>query len=77
MWKKMTRQGGGVEGVYDAVALRAVLKAKRLAGETEEEHEERSKQLCYHVSVHTVPHLSGCTMVHVNMTMSAEHNTWM
>ncbi|CAB1104246.1 unnamed protein product [Ectocarpus sp. CCAP 1310/34] len=48
MWKKMTRQGGGVDGVYDAVALRAVLKAKRLPGETEEDHEERSKQLCYH-----------------------------
>lgn len=51
MWKKITRQGGGVDGVYDAVALRAVLKAKRLAGETEEQREERSKQLCYHVSI--------------------------
>lgn len=51
MWKKMARQGGGVDGVYDAVALRAVIKAKRLPGETDEALEERSKQLCYHVRV--------------------------
>lgn len=49
MWKKMNRQGGGVDSVYDAVALRVVLKAKRQAGETEEAYEEKSKQLCYHV----------------------------
>ncbi|CAM9308071.1 unnamed protein product [Scytosiphon promiscuus] len=48
MWKKMTRQGGGVDGVYDAVALRVVLKAKRVAGESDQAHEEKSKQLCYH-----------------------------
>lgn len=51
MWKKMTRQGGGVDSVYDAVALRAVIKAKRLPGESDHALEERSKQLCYHVSV--------------------------
>lgn len=50
MWKKMMRQGGGVDSVYDAVALRVVLKAKREAGETEEAYEERSRKLCYHVS---------------------------
>ena len=50
MWKKMARQGGGVDGVYDAVALRAVIKAKRLSGESDQALEERSKQLCYHVS---------------------------
>jgi len=50
MWKKMTRQGGGVDSVYDAVALRAVIKAKRLPGESDQALEERSKQLCYHVS---------------------------
>lgn len=50
MWKKMTRQGGGVDSVYDAVALRAVIKAKRLSGESDQALEERSKQLCYHVS---------------------------
>ena len=49
MWKKMERQGGGVDSVYDAVALRVVLKAKREAGETDEAHEEKSRQLCYHV----------------------------
>lgn len=50
MWKKMARQGGGVDSVYDAVALRAVIKARRLPGETDEALEQRSKQLCYHVS---------------------------
>lgn len=49
MWKKMERQGGGVDSVYDAVALRVVIKAKREAGETDEAHEEKSRQLCYHV----------------------------
>eukprot|EP00903_Cladosiphon_okamuranus_P020680 g18989.t1 len=48
MWKKMTRQGRGVDSVYDAVALRAVIKAKRLPGESDHALEERSKQLCYH-----------------------------
>eukprot|EP00752_Nemacystus_decipiens_P005990 g5409.t1 len=48
MWKKMARQGGGVDSVYDAVALRAVIKPKRLPGETDQALEERSKQLCYH-----------------------------
>lgn len=51
MWKKMRRQGGGVDRVYDAVALRAVIKAKRLPGESDHALEERSKQLCYHVSL--------------------------
>lgn len=50
MWKKMTRQGGGVDGVFDAVALRVVLKAKRGAEETDEAYEAKSRQLCYHVS---------------------------
>lgn len=49
MWKKMERQGGGVDSVYDAVALRVVIKAKREPGETDKAHEEKSRQLCYHV----------------------------
>lgn len=55
MWKKMTRQGGGVDSVYDAVALRAVIKAKRLPAESDDALEERSKQLCYHVSCFSSP----------------------
>lgn len=50
MWKKMQRQGGGVDSVYDAVALRVVLKAKREAGETDSAFEKKARQLCYHVS---------------------------
>lgn len=50
MWKKMQRQGGGVDSVYDAVALRVVLKAKREAGETDSAFEKKTRQLCYHVS---------------------------
>lgn len=53
MWKKMERQGGGVDSVFDAVALRVVLKAKRESGESEEAYEEKSRTLCYHVSVNT------------------------
>lgn len=51
MWKKMQRQGGGVDGVFDAVALRVIMKARRNPGETDEDYNERSRQLCYHVSV--------------------------
>lgn len=47
MWKKMGRQGGGVDRVYDAVALRVVLKARREVGESDESYDERSRQLCY------------------------------
>lgn len=47
MWKKMERQGGGVDRVYDAVALRVVLKARRELSESDESYEERSRQLCY------------------------------
>lgn len=51
MWRKMQRQGGGVDSVYDAVALRVVIKARRVPGETEEAHQEKSRQLCYHVRI--------------------------
>lgn len=51
MWKKTQKQGGGVDNVFDAVALRVVLKAKRESGETDEAYEEKSRKLCYHVSV--------------------------
>lgn len=47
MWQKMRRQGGGVGSVYDAVALRAVLKARRQPSEGEEAYDDRSRQLCY------------------------------
>ena len=57
MWKKMERQGGGVDSVYDAVALRVVVKAKREAGESDEAHEEKSTKLCYHVRTKQAAHL--------------------
>lgn len=62
MWKKMSRQGGGIDRVYDAVALRVVLKVKRRSGETNESYEERSKQLCYKamsVAKRTFPAVEG------------------
>ncbi|CAM9500512.1 unnamed protein product [Sphacelaria rigidula] len=62
MWKKMSRQGGGIDRVYDAVALRVVLKVQRRKGETDESYDERSKQLCYKamsVAKRTFPAVEG------------------
>eukprot|EP00953_Heterococcus_sp_UTEX-ZZ885_P030202 15974-Heterococcus_DN1.PRE.1 len=47
MWRKMLRQRSDAAGVLDAVALRVVLKAKRLPGDTDAAFTARSEALCY------------------------------
>ncbi|CAM9125541.1 unnamed protein product [Choristocarpus tenellus] len=47
MWKKMSRQNVGVEGVYDAAALRVVFKTSRRGEEVEETYTARSEDMCY------------------------------
>lgn len=42
----------GVEGVFDAVAVRVVLEAKRWQGESSESYTQRSEDLCYQVRLH-------------------------
>lgn len=38
-----------VEGVFDAVAVRVVLEAKKWQGESSESYTQRSEDLCYQV----------------------------
>lgn len=40
----------GVEGVFDAVAVRVVLEARKWQGESEESYTQRSEDLCYQAS---------------------------
>ena len=47
MWRKMLRQRSDAAGVLDAVALRVVLKAKRLPSDTDASFTARSEALCY------------------------------
>lgn len=45
-----------MEGVFDAVAIRVVLEARRWQGESEESYSQRSEDLCYQVT-HGLPFL--------------------
>ncbi|CAN0255673.1 unnamed protein product, partial [Ectocarpus sp. 13 AM-2016] len=47
MWKKMEKNQVGVEGVFDAVAVRVVLEARKWQGESLESYTQRSEDLCY------------------------------
>lgn len=76
MWKKMERQGGGVDSVYDAVALRVVLKAKRDAGETDEAYDEKSRQLCYHVRTQQATFMMSVTCCTLRTYLAAIKCTW-
>lgn len=40
-----------VEGVFDAMAIRVVLNARRWQGESDESYTARSEDLCYQVQV--------------------------
>ncbi|CAM9263631.1 unnamed protein product [Ectocarpus fasciculatus] len=50
MWKKMEKNQVGVEGVFDAVAVRVVLEARKWQGESLESYTQRSEDLCYQAS---------------------------
>ncbi|CAM9184261.1 unnamed protein product [Scytosiphon promiscuus] len=47
MWRKMKKKQVSVEGVFDAVAIRVVLEAKKWQGESSDSHTQRSEDLCY------------------------------
>ncbi|CAM9161604.1 unnamed protein product [Chrysoparadoxa australica] len=49
LWKKMLRRGCDATDVYDAVALRVVLEARRNAGESESSFRKREEKLVYEV----------------------------
>eukprot|EP00752_Nemacystus_decipiens_P003763 g3464.t1 len=47
MWKKMEKKQVSVEGVFDAVAIRVVLDARKWQGESAESYKQRTEDLCY------------------------------
>lgn len=40
-----------MEGVFDAVAIRVVLDARKWQGESAESYQQRSEDLCYQVNL--------------------------